>query len=178
MKKLLTTIVVVSLVSLTACQSAEIPTIKTTQQEETTTPIAQNEAPVVAESATGDATDTDAGMITVKDVKVVKPGEYDTIKKGNELILVTVEIVNNKDKQIDYNPYNFQMVNSKGQVSDGAISVISNNDTALGSGKLEPQGIVEGTIAYEQPKGEPNLKLAVKGNMFSDTATYIDLEVK
>lgn len=178
MKKLLTVIIALSLVSLTACQSAEIPTIKAKPESNTTAPVAESQVPVTNNSSTGDATETEAGMVTVKKVEVVKPGEYDTIKKGNEIILVTLEIVNNQEKQIDYNPYNFQMVNSKGQVSDSAISVISNNDTALGSGKLEPQGIVEGTIAYEQPKGEQNLKLAVKKNMFSDEAVYIDLESK
>lgn len=100
--------------------------------------------------------------------------EFDKPKDGMEYIIVTVKYKNVGDEKISYNPFDFKMLNSKGQITDQSFTTV-NTDTALSSGELAPGGEITGTIAFEQPKGDTGLKLQYTGNWFSSDA---DIEFK
>lgn len=95
--------------------------------------------------------------------------EFDKPKDGMEFIIVTVKYKNVGDEKISYNPFDFKMLNSKGQITDQTFTTV-NTETALSSGELAPGGEISGTIAFEQPKGDTGLKLQYTGNWFSSDA--------
>lgn len=108
---------------------------------------------------------------TVTKVEKVKGGNYDEAKSGYEYVIVHIKIQNNSDEKISYNPFDWKMENSQGQEVDGAFTIVD-SDTALESGDLNPGGVVEGTLAFEQPEGDTGLKLNYYGNMFDEEASF------
>lgn len=105
--------------------------------------------------------------MSVTKVEKSKGTEFDKPKDSMEYVIVTVKIKNNSKDKIAYNPFYFKMQNSKGQIQDGAFSIM-NKDTALESGDLAPDGEVEGTLIYEEPIDDKALILQYQDNMFSD----------
>lgn len=95
--------------------------------------------------------------------------DFDKPKDGMEFVIVTVNYKNTGKEKISYNPYDFKMLNSKGQITDEAFTTI-NSSTALSSGELAPGGEISGTIAFEQPKGDTGLKLQYTGSWFNSDA--------
>lgn len=104
--------------------------------------------------------------LTVTKVEKSAGKDYFKPKEGMEYVVVTVKYRNIGDRDtISYNSYDFDMQNSKGQITDPTIFTID-GDTALGSGNLAPGGEIEGTIAWEQPIDDPSLVLHYTGNIF------------
>jgi hypothetical protein len=103
--------------------------------------------------------------LTVTKVSKVKRGEFSIPKDGNEFVVVTVKYKNNGERNISYNPFDFRMKNSKGQITsfDLAVDVTKNQ---LESGELAPGGEVEGDIVFEEPKGDKGLILQYTGSIF------------
>lgn len=98
--------------------------------------------------------------------------DYDNAKDGYEYVIVTVKIENKSDKKVSYNPYDWKMENSNGQEEDSAFTIVD-SDTELSSGDLNPGGVVEGTIAYEEPQGDTGLKLNYYDNsLFDEDASF------
>jgi|GEM_PF-1483717 len=85
-------------------------------------------------------------------------------KSGYEYVVVFIKIENRSNDKISYNPLDWQMENSKGQETSYTIAG-GDNDTALSSGDLNPNGYVEGSIAFEQPVGDSGLKLNYYDNI-------------
>ena len=107
--------------------------------------------------------------ITVTKVEKSSGSTFDKPKDGMEYVIVHVKIQNTGKEKISYNPYDYKMLNSKGQIVDhGFITVDS--DTSLNSGELAPGGVIEGTISFEQPKDDSGLVLEYYDNMFDDNA--------
>jgi flagellar basal body-associated protein FliL len=104
--------------------------------------------------------------LTVTNFKTTKGGEYDSPKSGNEYAIVTVKYKNAGKENISYNPYDFKIRNSKGQITDNTY-VSSIEKDKLDSGDLAPNGEIEGTIAFEVPKGDKGLVLQYTGNIFN-----------
>lgn len=103
--------------------------------------------------------------LTVTKVSKVKHGEYSAPKDGNEFVVVTVKYKNDGQSNVSYNPYDFRMKNSKGQITSSTFaSDISKKQ--LESGALAPGGEVEGEIVYEEPKDDKGLILQYTGNIF------------
>jgi hypothetical protein len=109
----------------------------------------------------------------VKVTKVDKSNgcEFDKPKDGMEFVIVTVSIKNGGKDEISYNPFDFKMQNSKGQITDESFTTV-NSSNALNSGNLAGGGEITGTIAFEQPKNDSTLVLKYKGNMFSIKEIY------
>ena len=108
-------------------------------------------------------------------LKVKSAGsEYDKAKEGQEFVIVNVTITNNGDEKISYNPFDFKMQNSQGNITNHTFTTV-NNDTSLNSGELAPGGKVSGTIAFEEPKDDKELVLIFKANVFSDKELKIKL---
>lgn len=115
----------------------------------------------------GDTVDIKGMKLKVEEVKKSNGTEFDKPKDGNEFIIVKVAINNDKDKEISYNPLDYSLKNSEGQITDQAFTTVDSK-TSLNSGKLSPGGKVSGTISFEAPKGDKDLTLLYKDNMFSD----------
>ena len=103
--------------------------------------------------------------------------QYDKPKSGNVYVTVMVAIFNNGDSQISYNPYDFSLQNSNGQVSDITITTIDNN-TALNSGELVAGGKVNGSLTFEAPKNDKKLVLRYQPDFWSDKEIQIHLNKK
>ncbi|TQI66771.1 DUF4352 domain-containing protein [Clostridium sp. KNHs216] len=105
--------------------------------------------------------------LTITKVEKSNGTDVDKPKNGMEYVIVTVKYKNAGEKDtVSYNPYDFKMKNSKGQITDEAFTIV-NSDTALSSGELAPGGEIEGTIAFEQPKDDTGLLLQYTGNIFA-----------
>lgn len=113
-------------------------------------------------------------ILIVNSIEKSLGSEWDKPKDGNEFIIVNVTIKNGGSSEISYNPYDFTMQNSKGQITDQAFTTI-NTDTALSSGQLVAGGEVSGTIVFEQPINDSELILKYKSNMFSSKEVKIKL---
>ncbi|HEX3018618.1 MAG TPA: DUF4352 domain-containing protein [Caproicibacter sp.] len=112
--------------------------------------------------------------LSVTKVQKTKGGEYDSPKAGCEYVVVTVKYKNDGKENISYNPLDFKMKNSKGQIT--SESYMSGNDSELHSGDLAPNGDVEGTIAFEEPKGDNGLVLQYTGNIF-ESESEVDFKL-
>lgn len=104
--------------------------------------------------------------LTVTKVEKSNGSEYDKPKNGMEFVIVTVKYKNTSSSdKLSYNPFDFKMKNSKGQITSETFTTV-NQDSALSSGDLAPGGEIEGTIPFEQPKDDPALVLQYTGNLF------------
>ena len=114
--------------------------------------------------------------LTVTKVEKSNGSEYDKPKSGMEFVIVTVKYKNaGSSDTISYNPFDFKMKNGKGQITDETFTTV-NQDSALSSGNLAPGGEIEGSIAFEQPKGDKELVLQYTGNIFK-TDSEIDFKL-
>jgi hypothetical protein len=144
-------------------------TENTTNQEETKTEPAKEEYAVGEQVQLGD------NLLTVTKVDKSAGGDFDKPKDGHEYVIVTVEINNAGDENISYNPFDFKMSNSQGQIVDQAFTTVDTN-TALQSGELAPGGKVSGTIAFEQPAGDTGLQLQYTPGFWSDKTIKVNLQ--
>lgn len=106
----------------------------------------------------------------------ISDGEDFYKKDGVKYVSVKVNIENTCDDTISYNPLQFTLQNSQGQIEDS--SLYQGND-ALHSGKLAPGGKVEGTITFEELEAEADgskLTLLIQANVFdSDNVVKVNL---
>jgi len=114
----------------------------------------------------------------VKSAKKKTPTKYETVADGCELVILKIKIENKSEEKISYNPFYFRMENSNGQEKKTKF-LGSDNKTRLDSGDLTPKGKVEGTLTFEVPKGDKNLKFSYyePGND-KDAAFKIKINVK
>lgn len=103
--------------------------------------------------------------------------QYDKPKSGKEYVTVMLSIFNNGDDQVSYNPYDFSLQNSSGQVSDVTFTMID-EDTALNSGELVAGGTVKGSLTFEAPKNDKKLVLRYQPDFWSDKEIQIHLNKK
>ena len=78
--------------------------------------------------------------------------EYFKPNNGNEYVVATLNIENKSDKDISYNPLDFQIQNEDGQITHNTFGPSDDND--LSSGNLTPNGKVSGTITFETKKSK------------------------
>ena len=116
----------------------------------------------------GETATFDDKSITVTDVQ----RNYDTgnqfaqPESGKEFVIVTVNIVNNSNSNLDYNTFEFKMQDSNGVQQSEAITALS--EGKLNSGSLAKGGKVTGKLAYEVPKDDTGLKLLYQNFSFFD----------
>ena len=143
------------------------PGSTTTETATTETATAKVTEPTIKEFyAINEAVQSHGATVTVTKVVKSNGSDYDTPKSGNEYVIVSVSIENSGSSEISYNPYDFKMQNSKGQITDGAFAMV-NQDTALESGSLATGGSIKGTLIFEQPKDDKSLVLKYNGNIFA-----------
>lgn len=120
---------------------------------------------VVSEKATNKKVFAMGDVITCKNVnyevinvKTSMGNSYKSPKEGNIFLIITVSIENEDNNRIQYSYENWTMSNSKGSESKRIFSSI-NVDTALYSGDLVIGGIKRGSMVFEQPKNDKDLRL-------------------
>jgi hypothetical protein len=113
--------------------------------------------------------------VTVNKVTKSSGTDIDKPKTGNEFVIVTVTIENGGKDTIDYNPLDFKIKSSQGNITDGAFTTID-NDTHLNAGQLAAGGKVSGTLAFEAPKGDSKLQLIFTPSFWSDKNITINLQ--
>ncbi|MFM1655530.1 DUF4352 domain-containing protein [Brevibacillus sp. B_LB10_24] len=123
----------------------------------------------------GDVVQMGDYKLAVDEVKKSAGSDFDKPKDGMEYVIVKVTIENGGSKNISYNPFDFKMSNSQGQITSQAFTTVDNN-TSLQSGELAPGGKVSGTIAFEQPKDDQQLQLQYKPSLWSDKTIKINLQ--
>lgn len=97
--------------------------------------------------------------------------EYFLPDEGMEYVIVRVKIENKSDEKEAYNSLDWKMVNSNGQ-EDGAEFFHGMELTdELSSGDLVEDGVIEGTIVFQEPVGDTGLKLNLYADVLSDKAT-------
>lgn len=116
------------------------------------------------------------GAITVTNVKRSQGGQYSKPKAGKEYVIVSLKIENKGKEKLSYNPYYFKMQNSQGQQESYTITMDINDDTQLNSGELIPGGSIEGTLVFEEPKGDTGLVLIYNDNLWSSKELKINLK--
>ena len=134
-----------------------------------------NATPEQKEFKIGDTVQLGDNVLTVTKVDKSAGDEFDKPKQGNEFVIVHVRIENKGKDKIDYNPLDFKLQNSNGQLVDSAITGIG-NDTALQAGQLTPGGKVEGSITFEAPKGDTKLQLQYTPSFWSDKTIKVNLQ--
>jgi len=100
--------------------------------------------------------------------------EWDKPKDGQEFIVVNVTLKNGGDDEISYNPYDFSIQNSQGQITNTTFTTIDKT-TALHTGKLAPKGEISGTIVFQEPINDSSLILKYKASIFSDSEIKVKL---
>lgn len=123
----------------------------------------------------GDIIQVKDSKLTVNEVTKSSGSEYDKPKSGYEFVIVKITLENIGNSPISYNPYDFKMQNSQGQITEQAFTTVD-QDTALQSGELAPGGKITGTIPFEQPVNDPSLQLQYSPDYFSDELIKIDLQ--
>ena len=115
------------------------------------------------------------GAITITNVEKSQGSEYDKPATGKEFVIVHVKIENKGNDKLSYNPYYFKMQNSQGQQENTTFTTVD-QDTALKSGELIAGGKVEGTLVFEETKGDTGLVLIYNDNMWSSKELKINLK--
>ena len=166
-------LVVIMLIGSLGHNSSNNPTTNSTSTSTSNTTQTKKDTPKDIYAVNEDVKLNDA-VVKVTKVEKSNGNEYDKPKDGMEFVIVTVSIKNSGKDQISYNPFDFKMQNSKGQITDETFTTI-NQDTALNSGDLAGNGEITGTIAFEQPKNDNALVLIYQGSMFSSKQIKIKL---
>lgn len=123
----------------------------------------------------GEPVEFEGQVVEVTNVDYSSGSDVGQPKDGKEYVIVHVSIENQSDTEISYNPFNFSMENSNGQVEDQTFTIID-SDTSLSSGELREGGNVEGTIAFEQPIDDGGLKLIFEPSFWSTGEVVFDLQ--
>lgn len=125
----------------------------------------------------GDAVTHNDYELIVEGVEKSDGSEFEKPKDGHEFVIVKVTINNNGEEDISYNPFDFKLKNSQGQITEqGLITVDS--DTSLSSGELAPGGSVTGTIPFEAPKDDPDLRLIFEPDFWTGEQVEVILSEK
>lgn len=119
----------------------------------------------------GDTVKINNQSFIVNSIKTSMGTDNDKPKDGNEFVVINLTLKNNGNSDMNYNPYSFQVENSKGQIKDRTFTAIDGKE-ALDKGILSPGEEVTGTIVIQEPIGAKDLKLNYIPNILKkDVAT-------
>lgn len=96
--------------------------------------------------------------------------------EGREIIIVTIELVNLGDEEVDFNERDFMLLNSFEEAYEAKVGAITIRDGALGRGSLPPNEGLEGRLVFEVIAGELDLQLLWEPAGRDVSPRYIYLE--
>lgn len=114
-------------------------------------------------------------VLKVNSVQRSQGTEWDKPKDGHEFVIVNITISNSGKDTVSYNPFDFKMQNSQGNITDKTFTTVDSS-TTLNSGELASGGTVTGTIAFEQPTGDKGLIVKYKSNFFSNKEIKVKID--
>lgn len=114
-------------------------------------------------------------MLKVNSVQRSQGSDFDKPKDGQEFVIVNLTITNSGNDTVSYNPFDFKMQNSQGNITDKTFTTVDSS-TSLSSGELAAGGAVTGTITFEQPAGDKGLILKYKSNFFSNKEIKVKID--
>ncbi|OOZ85007.1 DUF4352 domain-containing protein [Bacillus cereus] len=113
--------------------------------------------------------------LTVSNIEKSQGGEFDKPKEGHEFIIANLTIENGGKEEISYNPFDFTLQNSEGNIVNETFTTVNQN-TQLNAGQLAPNGKVTGSIAFEAKQSDPKLQLIFKPNFLSSKEIRVNLQ--
>lgn len=123
----------------------------------------------------GDKVAIDDKEVVVTEVKRGYTPKYLEAGNGKEYVLVRVELQNKDDEKTSWSSSDWKMEDSNGAIEGTAI-MANDEDDRLDSGELAPNGKKAGSLVFEVPKDDKNLKIHYKPNMFIDREAIIELQ--
>lgn len=162
---------------LTACGEVEEPKVVEETQTEETVEEKEVQEEVKTEFAIGEKIQVGDLAFTVSGIEKSQGSQWDKPKAGHEYIIVSIDIENTGNAEnISYNPlFEFEMQNSKGQITGPSFSMID-TDTNLTAADLAPGGYVSGTAVFEQPIDDPDLTFLYTVGYWSDNVIKVKLQ--
>ena len=124
--------------------------------------------------AIGDEIKLKDNILIVNSIEKSAGKEFDKPKDGYEFVIINVTIKNGGSSEISYNPYDFELQNSNGEITDITFLTFTDNN-AINSGSLAAGGQTTGTIAFEAPIDDSGLILKYKANMFDNNEIKVKL---
>lgn len=124
--------------------------------------------------AIGDEVKLKDNILIVNGIEKSAGSDFDKPKDGYEFVIVNVTIKNGGSSQISYNPYDFELQNSNGEITHITFTTVDNN-TALHDGSLASGGQTTGSVAFEAPINDSGLILKYKANMFDNNEIKVKL---
>lgn len=143
-------------------------TNENTKKEEKEENNSEENEEVKEEYAIGETFDHNGVSVTVNEVERIEPGELDFLDEGDNYIRINLTINNNSDKEVPYNPLNFEIQTSDGNVMDSFTFPPSNSDKVMTSGKLTQGGTYTGNLFYEVPADDNGLILRYEPSFWSN----------
>lgn len=131
--------------------------------------LPSNQTPAAPNQVTGSPI-----QVNITNVEISQGDEFNKPKQDKEYIILHLTLKNTGSTIQNYNPLNFKVKDSSGNITTEAFATI-NNDTALSYGELSPTGTVSGTICYEVPKGDSNLQLLYEYEYGKHISTKIQM---
>ncbi|GAB4072677.1 hypothetical protein GCM10028778_04330 [Barrientosiimonas marina] len=128
------------------------------------------------EFSAGDNIEKDGVITTVTNVERSNGTEFEDPDDGNDFAIVNIKIENESDDEVSYNPFDYSLKNSKGQIKDSGMSMVD-QDNQLDSGKLVPDGKVEGSVVFQAPEDDDNgdLTLLIEDDWLSEDKIKVNL---
>lgn len=125
-------------------------------------------------ASVGQTITVDDVSCTLVSVKVLAPDEFNKPKSGYQYIVVHITMKNGSTGQVSYNPLDFHIKSSTGNVTETDFttpgSYTANN--ALDSGNLDPGGSVSGDIIFQAPIGDAKAELTWAASIFANNTAY------
>lgn len=112
----------------------------------------------------GDKIDIGNCSFTVNKVKEYEEDEFHEPWSGYEYIAVSITIKNQGKEEIKYHPYDFSIIDGKGETVECSYLTFDDdlNKDGLRAGTLNAKEKISGTILFEVPKGDMKLSLYYK----------------
>lgn len=180
MKKILLMLMIAAIsISFVGCGSTDSDSASTsstnsgTSEEKKSDSSTDSDKNKTVEHKVGEAINIKGEELTVtavnKDYKsgnqFFKPGS------GNQYIKTEITIKNNTDDTIDVSPFEFKILDSNGVYHDVTYIL----DKTLDSTKIAKGGNISGSMAFEVPKNDQNLKLIYTPSFWSNDHIEISI---
>lgn len=124
--------------------------------------------------ALGDEVKLKNNILVVNSIEKNAGSDFDKPKDGYEFVIVNVTIKNGGSSEISYNPYDFELQNSNGEITHITFTTV-NSSTALHDGSLASGGQTSGSVAFEAPIDDSGLILKYKSNIFDNNEIKVKL---
>ena len=94
------------------------------------------------------------------------------VSEGWDLVVITVNLINNSGKQAPINAFDFTLVDSENKTHTDAMASV---EQPLGSPRLEDEDSVTGMLTYRVPAGDSDIHLIWQPGWCTGVV-YIDVE--